>query len=96
MLSNIAHNTDPDRSDVSWIQATAFTGEVKASEVVRLRRVCTDRAREMVESLDDLFISHEKRADDGPEVKVGVPIAVGVFYFEERKQDSHEIWTQRQ
>ena len=93
VLENIAHNNDPQRSDSTWAQMTAFTGDIQRADVTRVRRICADRAKEAVEAYDDLFSNFELVETDTTSTQT-VPVAVGVFYFEEHDPEMLRIWRQ--
>lgn len=92
LMSNIAHNTDPDRSEGTWAMSTAYTAAIRKDDVSRLRRICNDRARETIESFDDLFGAYEKLSDDERNLSGTIPVAVGVFYYEEREDEQRSVW----
>ncbi len=91
LLSNIAHNTDPENVDSKWASRIAFTTKLQKSDSGQLRRIARDRISEFAEAVDDLFIAYEAlQSDDGRER--GDPVAVGVFYFEERDESADYDW----
>ncbi|NNC77745.1 MAG: hypothetical protein HKN77_07260 [Woeseiaceae bacterium] len=92
LLANIAHNTDPNRQEGTWVESTAFTADIRLDDVPRLRRICNDRAKEAVESFDDLFGAYEKLNEGDSSTKNSRPVAVGIFYFEERDEKSYPLW----
>ena len=92
LISTIAHNTNPDLDEPTWGQMTAFTADICKTELPRIRRISTDRLTELVESFDDVFMAYEKTSDEGADFDSNRPIAVGVFYFEEREDDLISVW----
>lgn len=92
LLSNIAHNTNPKSEEGSWAELTAFTASVQESDIPRLRRICNDRAKEAAESFDDLFGAYEKLDEGREDPDSSRPVAIGVFYFEEREENAYSIW----
>lgn len=92
LLATVAHNTDPDLDEPTWAQLTAFTADIAESELPRIRRVSVDRLTEVVESFDDIFMAYENTADTDSDPSRNRPIAVGVFYFEEREDRSYPVW----
>ncbi len=92
ILENIAHNNNPHSTEPTWVQMTAFTGDIRKVDLVRVRRICADRAREAVISYDDLFSGfehgHESQKDHGE----CTPVAMGIFYYEERDKKLQQIW----
>ena len=92
LISTIAHNTNPDLTEPTWGQLTAFTADIGESELPRIRRISTDRLTEVVESFDDVFMAYEKMSDVDDDANSHRPIAVGVFYFEEREDDLFSVW----
>lgn len=92
VLSNIVHNTDPERTEDTWANRVAFTQSLKLSEHGQLRRIAKDRIIEFAESIDDIFMAYESLSvqdenDDGQG-----PIAIGVFYFEEHDKNAKYDW----
>ena len=92
LLSTIAHNTLPSRVEPTWGQFTAFTADIAESELPRIRRISADRLGEIVESFDDTFIAYENKAGDEAIDSLNRPVAVGVFYFEEREDQLVSVW----
>jgi len=92
LLSNIAHNTDPSSSDATWASRIAYTTALQESDSGQLRRITKDRIADFAESIDDLFIAYESLKSDSDESEDGAPVAVGVFYFEERDKDADYKW----
>jgi hypothetical protein len=84
----LAHNTDLDSGDDTWVMRTAATSRVRDSDVPRLRRISSDRLAEFVESIDDLFAAYETLHDDDPDESSDKAVGIGVIYFEEDKTDS--------
>ena len=83
----LATNTSASASE-TWIHRSAATRYVRADDIPRLRRICSDRLVEFTESIDDLFVAYEtlyeaEKSED-PQRAVGI----GVFYFEEDKSES--------
>jgi len=92
LVSTIAHNTNPDLEEPTWGQMTAFTADICQTELPRIRRISTDRLTEVVESFDDVFMAYEKMSDQDTDLSENRPIAVGVFYFEEREDNLISVW----
>lgn len=92
ILENIAHNNDPQRQESTWAQMTAFTGDIKKSDIVRVRRICADRAKDAIEAYDDMFSGFERNQVSGDMDADQIPVAIGVFYFEERDPHLLRIW----
>jgi len=91
VLSNIAHNTDPENIDTKWASRIAHTTKLKKSDTGQLRRIARDRISEFAEAVDDLFIAYEAlHSDDG--LEQGDPVAVSVFYFEEQDTSAKYEW----
>jgi hypothetical protein len=77
----IAHNTSQESK--TWIQRTVFTDRVREGDVVRLRRISSDRLVEFTESIDDLFVAYEALYEGDDSATKGHSVGVGVFYFEQ-------------
>ena len=92
LLSNIAHNTDPNSSDATWASRIAYTTALQESDSGQLRRITKDRITGFAESIDDLFIAYESLKSDSDESEEGSAVAVGVFYFEERDKNADYKW----
>lgn len=84
----LAHNTSSESGDHTWVQRTAATRYVRDNDVTRLRRICSDRLAEFVESIDDLFVAYETLHEHDDSNKSERAVGVGVFYFEEDKAES--------
>jgi hypothetical protein len=83
----LAHNTISER-DETWIQRTAATRYVRKDDLGRLRRISSDRLVELTESIDDLFVAYETLYEKDADYHSTRAVGVGVFYFEENKEDS--------
>jgi len=92
LVSTIAHNTNPDLEEPTWGQLTAFTADICKTELPRIRRISMDRLTEVVESFDDVFMAYEKMSGEESDSSSNRPIAIGVFYFEEREDDLISVW----
>lgn len=77
----IAHNTSQESK--TWIQRTAITDRVREGDVVRLRRISSDRLVEFTESIDDLFVAYEALYEGDESATKGHSVGIGVFYFEQ-------------
>lgn len=92
LLSNVSHNTNPERSDKDWGYRIAYTQSLPIQGAAQLRRIAADRIAEFAESIDDVFIAYESVAGASDTDCPNDPIAVGVFYFEERDKDAKYSW----
>lgn len=96
LLSNIAHNSNPNKEDNArenlWAQRTAYTADISSVDVSRLRRICYDRAKDTAESFDDLFMAYEQLKNSDSDGVQKTPVVFGVYYFEEQDPDSAAIW----
>lgn len=92
VLSNIVHNTDPDRVDETWANRVAFTQSLRPSENNQLRRIAKDRIIEFAESIDDIFMAYESISAHDDSEGEQAAIAIGVFYFEEHDKDAKYDW----
>ena len=83
IASTINHNFGQSE-DKSWIERIAYSQSIREPDRNRVKRISTDRAREFVESVDDLFSAYEMiYADDpSPTVSNMAVVGVGVYYFE--------------
>ena len=93
LLANIENNTNPEIRE-SWGQMLAYTADIREADTQKLRRISEDRLGEVAESFDDLFMAYESLTDAEKELsKVDTcPVAVGVFYFEERDSNFRSLW----
>lgn len=85
----LANNTDANNADATWVMRTAATSRIRAGDVPRIRRITSDRLSEFVESVDDLFAAYETLHDDDLSESSDQSVGIGVFYFEEDKEESH-------
>jgi hypothetical protein len=92
LLSNIAHNTNPERDDESWAHRIAFTTSLQGGDNRQLRRIAKNRIKEFSESVDDIFMTYEALQDGGTKPQDRDAIAVGVFYFEEHDKNAKYEW----
>jgi hypothetical protein len=82
----VAHNTSEGGDP--WIQRVVFTEDVRDEDVIRIRRIGSDRLVEFTESMDDLFAAYEALYDkEGPDVATSQVAGIGVFYFEDNVTD---------
>lgn len=92
VFSNIAHNTDPERTDATWANRIAHTSSLRMPDTKQLRRITKDRIVDFIESIDDIFIAYESLQDDNKEEQSNDVVAVGVFYFEEHDEKADYDW----
>lgn len=92
LISNIAYNTDPQRSDADWGYRIAYTQRLPTPDSGQLRRIASDRISSFAETIDDIFIAYETVVDKKDTEDQNNAIAVGVFYFEERDKDINYKW----
>ena len=92
MLSNIEHNTAPEKVDGAWAHRIAYTQSVGRDDTGQLRRVARDRIAEFAESIDDIFIAYEALHKNGSRDPDKSTVAVGVFYFEEQDENANYEW----
>lgn len=91
MLSNVAHNTDPERTD-TWAHRIAHTRSLRSPDKRQLRRITKDRIVDFAESIDDIFIAYESLQDDSDNDRSRDTVAVGIYYFEERDENAEYEW----
>lgn len=92
LMSNIAHNSDPDRSGDGWPQLITYSQDVESRRLPRLRRISQDRLREVANSFDDLIAGYEN-AEDLVDDPIGLNlVAIGLYYFEEDRSRDHPNW----
>jgi hypothetical protein len=92
LLSNVAHNTGPERKNATWANRIAHTSSLRMTDARQLRRIAKDRIVEFVEAIDDVFIAYESLQDEGGPDESKNIIAVGAFYFEERDKNADYDW----
>jgi len=92
LLSNVAHNTNPDRTDATWAHRIAHTQSLRTPDTRQLRRITKDRIVDFAESIDDIFIAYESLQEDRNEDESRDAVAVGVYYFEERDKNADYDW----
>jgi len=92
LLSTIAHNTDPDKSDINWAQLTAYTRDISVSNLPKIKRISLDRLTELAGSFDDMFMAYEQISENQTENEDSTAVAVGLYYFEERDEQMSSVW----
>ncbi|NIL94259.1 MAG: hypothetical protein GTO71_07400 [Woeseiaceae bacterium] len=85
---SLDHNIDKDRSENPWIHVSAFTHSVGEHDVRRIRRVCSDKASGLVESVDDFLAAYETLHEVSDRDDECRAVGVGVFYFEDESTES--------
>ncbi len=86
LMSTICHNTNPELSEDSWPNKTAFSNLVRPSEVNRLRRISRDQIVNFASTIDDILSSYEvlREMDGNADSNDNASIYVGAFYFEDK------------
>jgi hypothetical protein len=92
LLSNIAHNSDPKRENDQMANRFAYTQAVTTDRTSQIRRIAKDRIGDFAQSIDDIFIAYEALHDPSKDTDETSPVAVGVFYFEERDENANYDW----
>lgn len=87
LLSTIEANSDPNNELENMPQFTTHTTALRAEDLPRLRRISFERLSEMAKSLDDLIMAYASVSDADSESD-GQPVAIGMFYFEERDKNA--------
>jgi len=90
-LSNVAHNTNPERTDPTWANRVAHTTALRSPDSRQLRRITKDRIVDFAESIDDVFIAYESLQDGENDGSHGA-VAVGIYYFEEQDENADYEW----
>lgn len=91
LLSTVAHNTDPVNESLIDPQFAAYSVNIRSEDRSRIRRMCADRLPDIAESFDDLFIAYESRGNEETSDRKS-PVMVGMYYFEERDDNSKYEW----
>ncbi len=84
----LAHNTDANNSEITWVQRAATTKYIREEDLSRIRRVSSDRLAEFTESIDYLFAASESLYKRDKPVTPSKAVGVAVTYFEEDSSDS--------
>jgi hypothetical protein len=92
LLSNVEHNTNPDRTEGTWANRVAHTTALRESDTRQLRRITKDRIVDFAESIDDIFMAYESLQEDGAGQGSRDAVAVGIYYFEERDKNADYEW----
>jgi hypothetical protein len=92
LLSNVAHNTDPNRTEATWVNRVAHTQSLRTPDTRQLRRITKDRIEDFAESIDDIFIAYESLQEDSDYDGPSNAVAVGIFYFEECDKNAEYDW----
>jgi hypothetical protein len=82
------HNISANGSNDAWIHMSAFTQSISKSDLGRVRRICSDKATALIESVDDLLAAYETPKDSAPSPGEPQAVGVGVFYFEDDSTES--------
>ena len=92
LLSNINHNTDPNRKDATWANRIAYTQALGNSDTRQIRRITADRVADFSEAVDDIFMAYESLQEGQSPESEGRVVAVGIHYFEEHDEDANYSW----
>lgn len=92
LLSTIAHNTNPDREESTWVHRIAHTQAVQSQDKGQLRRIAKDRIVSFAEAIDDIFITYEALHENDEANDEDDPVVVGIYYFEERDKSAKYDW----
>ena len=82
------HNISANGSNDAWVHMSAFTQSISKSDLGRVRRICSDKATALIESVDDLLAAYETPKDSAPSPGEAQAVGVGVFYFEDDSTES--------
>lgn len=93
-MCNVANNTNPDRDEDApgWGQRTVFSADIRAEDLVRIRRICNERVFSTAVSFDDLFMAYEKVSDEEEDTKDLKAVAITMCYFEEHDESVMSLW----
>jgi len=91
LLSTVAENSGEKIEPTGLAQFSAFSLNIRESDLNRLRRISYDRLSDMAESFDDLFMAYETLHESNFE-EPGKAVAVGLYYFEERDENAKYTW----
>ena len=92
LLSNIENNSDPKNANDQMANRFAYTQAVTSDRTSQIRRIAKDRIAEFAQSIDDIFIAYEALHEQSGRTDEKAPVAVGVFYFEERDENADYDW----
>lgn len=90
-ILTLGHNCDPKNADQTWVQRVAASKYVRKEDMQKIRRITRDRLVDFTESVDDLFGAYEtlhKEEEGSMDAGQGRAVGVGVFYFEEDKNET--------
>jgi hypothetical protein len=85
---NFSHNIESSVDSDRWPNLAATSRFVRNGDRGRIMRMSSDRIKNFVESIDDLYGAYESLYDHSDNQVEKHAIGVGVFYFEEAKSDS--------
>lgn len=91
LLATIVENSAPKAEPTGLAQFTAYSLNIRESDLKRLRRISYDRLSDTAESFDDLFMAYETLKETGHNDRVRT-VAVGLYYFEERDEHANYTW----
>lgn len=92
LLSNIAHNSDPNRPGSTWAHRIAYSQSLRSPDKKQFRRIAKDRIADFAESIDDIFVAYESLQERGEDNQSSDPVAVGIYYFEESDKNADYDW----
>ena len=93
LLSTVELNSDPESHSGpdALPHFSAHSLAVKSDDLPRLRRISYERLTDLAASFDDLFSAYASVSEEGEEPDER-PVAVGMFYFEERDKGAKYKW----
>ena len=86
---SLNHNISANGKNDTWVHMSAFTQSVNQHDLGRIRRVCSDKASALIESVDDLLAAYETLSESGPDSEDSKAVGVGVFYFEDDSSEAN-------
>ncbi len=82
------HNISANGANDSWVHMSAFTQTVGRRDLGRVRRICSDKASALVESVDDILAAYETLSESSTSSEETKAVGVGVFYFEDDSSEA--------
>ena len=82
------HNISAGSANDTWVHMSAFTQSVRNNDLGRIRRICSDKASALIESVDDVLAAYETLSDESATSDQTKAVGVGVFYFEDDTSES--------
>ncbi len=83
LAETISSNLFQTNRDEKMLERRVYSDQLGSQEAKRFRKVAEERAKELLEELDDLIAANETWAPDGKSRKKQVRVGLGIYLFED-------------